>query len=72
MTYSNLNSKYSRANRTNRKDSLFLFRGRNKFLKENDDKKASNSILHRLSFLKNPALKMVLYKAVLSREPRIL
>lgn len=64
MTYSNLYSKYSRANRTNRKDSLFLFRGRNKSLKENDDKKASDSILHRLSFLKN--------SAILSREPRIL
>ena len=43
----------------------FLFRGGKKSLKENDDKKASNSILHRtqqsgrLSFLKNPALKMV-------------
>ena len=47
MTYSNLYSKYSCADRTNRKDSLFLFKGRNKSLKENDDKKASNSILHR-------------------------
>lgn len=42
----------------------FLFRGGKKSLKENDDKKASHIILHgteqsgRLSFLKNPALKM--------------
>lgn len=76
MTYSKLYSKYNHANET--RFTFFTPVEEEKSLEENDDEKASNSTVHRtersgrLSLLKQqePAIKVVSYKAVLSREPR--